>query len=274
MRNSLPALLLAVALLPTSDSVLAASIAGAGTVVQAPEPAAASPVRTWSGREAEFETFIATAPIVRVEDVPLGVTHPRRAFFKPGGLAGSVAWKVIRPGRESGWWESYQSEIAAYELDKILGLGMVPVAVEREWSHQRGAAILWLTPVRSWKEVQFGPKPDKWIRQIVKMKMFDNLIGNGDRNLGNLLVDAEWNVFLIDHSRAFITDKALPAKMAHVDRDLWSRMLSLDQPTLTLAIGKWMDRGALKSILDRRDRMKAVIAALVQSKGEEAVFGK
>ena len=30
--------------------------------------------------------------------------------------------------------------------------------------------------------------------------MFDNLIGNIDPNLGNWLLDEEWNIILIDHS--------------------------------------------------------------------------
>ena len=34
-----------------------------------------------------------------------------------------MAWKTIRPGFHSGYWESYKSEIAAYELDKLLGAG-------------------------------------------------------------------------------------------------------------------------------------------------------
>src|SRR5262245_35243568 len=89
---------------------------------QASAPAAKS-ARIWEGRNAEFEAFIHEAPIDHIEDVPLGVTHPKRAYFNPGGLVASVAWKVLPPGRPAGYWESYKSEIAAYELDKVLGMG-------------------------------------------------------------------------------------------------------------------------------------------------------
>jgi hypothetical protein len=181
---------------------------------------------------------------------------------------------VLPPSNRSGTWESYKSEIAAYELDKRLELGMVPVAVEKRWKHERGAAILWLAPVCSWREVQYGPKPVRWEQQIVRMKMFDNLIGNNDRNLGNLLVDAEWNVFLIDHSRAFTTETKLPAKMSRVDPDLWARMLSLDEPAVTAAVGAWTDRSTRRAVLTRRDKMKAAIAALVLARSHDAVFMK
>src|SRR5689334_5964399 len=111
--------------------LLAAAALLAQASAVAPQPSHSA--RIWTGRNAEFEQFIRDAPIVRIVDVPIGVTHPKRAYFEPGGLAESVAWKVLPPGRPNGYWESYKSEIAAYELDKLLGMGMVPVAVEKTW---------------------------------------------------------------------------------------------------------------------------------------------
>ena len=228
--------------------------------------------RIWEGRNAEFEEFIREAPIDRFEIVPIGVTHPKRAYFKSGGLVESVAWKVLPPGRPNGYWESYKSEIAAYELDKLLGMGMVPVAVEKKWKVEKAAAILWLSPIHSWKDMQDKPKPAKWVAQVARMKMFDDLICNRDRNAGNLLVDDDWNLFLIDHSRAFIDDKGLAIALEHVDRALWTKMVALDEPAVTGAVGSWVDRGGIRAILARRDKMKTAIDALVKAKGEAEVF--
>ncbi len=100
--------------------------------------------------------------------------------------------------------------------------------------------------------------------------MFDNLICNPDRNAGNLLVDDDWNLFLIDHSRAFITDRKLVSVMTRVDRELWEKMLALDEPTLQTVMGKWIDGGAIKALLRRRDAMKVVIDGLVKQFGEAA----
>jgi hypothetical protein len=235
-------------------------------------PAERRSARIWEGRNAEFEAFIRDAPIDRFEIVPIGVTHPKRAYFKAGGLVESVAWKVLPPGRPNGYWESYKSEIAAYELDKLLGMGMVPVAVEKKWKVEKAAAILWLSPIHSWKEMQDKQKPAKWVAQVARMKMFDDLICNRDRNAGNLLVDDDWNLFLIDHSRAFIDDKGLAVALEHVDRGLWTKMLTLDEASLTSAIGSWVDRSSIRSLIVRRDRMKTAIDALVKAKGEAAVF--
>lgn len=235
---------------------------------------AAAPSKPWIDRHAEFEAFIRDAPIRRFEDVPVGVTRPKRAFFDPGGLVASIAWKMLPPGRVSGYWESYKSEIAAYELDKLLGLGMVPPAVEKRHRGERGAAVLWIEGVRPWKEVEHLPKPAKWTLEAVRMKMFDNLIGNVDRNAGNLIVDADWNLYLIDHSRAFVLEPKLRVEMMRIDRVLWDRMLALDEPGLTAALGQWLDRGTIRAMLKRRDAMKKVIDSLVKSRSEAAVFVK
>jgi hypothetical protein len=104
------------------------------------------------------------------------------------------------------------------------------------------------------------------------MKMFDNFICNKDRNAGNLMVDDDWNLFLIDHSRAFLSDKDLAVKLEHVDRDFWNRILALDEPTLTASIGKWVERGTIRAMLARRDKMKIAIDKLVAAHGEVAVF--
>lgn len=244
------------------------------SVSLAAQSAPSGSARIWEGRQAEIEEFLRVTPFERLQEVPIGVTKPMRGYFPAGSLVRSAAWKQLPPGRTKGYWESYRSEIAAYELDKFFGLGMVPPVVEKRWKHELGAAVLWIEPVRSWKEVEHLPKPQHWNIQVVRMKMFDNLIGNIDRNAGNLLVDPEWNLFLIDHSRAFISETKLPAEMTRIDRVLWDRMLALDEPALTAAIGKWVDRGSIRAMLRRRDIMKTKIDAMLKTKSEALVFVK
>jgi len=234
------------------------------------QEAAPASANVWQGREEVVEEFLRTAPVARIEEIPIGVTRPLRAFLEPGGLADSFAWKTIPPGRHKGFWDSYKSDIAAYELDKMIGLGMVPVTVERRVRGDRGAAVLWLKGVYSWTDAQKLPKPPSWTRQIVRMKMFDNLIGNHDRNQGNLLVDQAGNLYLIDHTRAFINNRNLPQKLDHFDPELWQRMLALDQDTLKARIGPYVAGGAIKDMLHRRDRMQKAIDELIAKLGDQA----
>ncbi|MCZ6726364.1 MAG: hypothetical protein O7A98_03295 [Acidobacteria bacterium] len=248
--------------------------AGPGQAAAAPEVVDA---RSWIGREAEFEAALIAARVVELEPIGTGVTNPYRADVAAGGPIEAFAWKPITAGMHHGFYESYKSEVAAYELDKLLGLGMVPVTVERRIDGQYGAACMWVTPAKTFGQLGGPPKPPaeekrRWNLQLTRAKMFDNLISNLDPNLGNWMVDPAWNLILIDHSRAFTRSQRMVHELIRVDRDLWERMLALDEETLTQPLGKWLGRAQIRSILRRRDRMTKVIARLVEEHGEKAVL--
>jgi hypothetical protein len=240
------------------------------TFTQAPELRPCANI--WEGRNAEVEDFLRTAKVEKVTELPVGVTRPRRAHLAPGGLASSFAWKPLPPAVHNGYFESYKSEIAAYELDKILSLNMVPVTVERKVNHDLGAAILWLEGVRSWESVLPLPKPASWNHELARMKMFDDLIGNSDRNKGNLLVDDDWHIYLIDHSRAFAPDLKLPQELQSIDRKLWARMLALEESELRTQLGRWLNGRQIQMMLRRRGAMQKRIDALVAKIGQSVFF--
>jgi hypothetical protein len=244
-----------------------------------PAPAASEDSRTWLGRAAEMESYLKTVDMLSFEDLSVGVTKPRRAHLPPGGPMKYLVWKTIQPGRYGGYWESYKSEIAAYELDKLLKLDMVPPTVERVFKGEHGAAVMWAAPTKNFKDLGGPPTPPlefqgMWARQLVKAKMFHNLIADIDPNLGNWLVDPKWNLVIIDFSRCFTTDKTLKHELTRVDPDLWQRMKELTEPALTAAIGTWIGKGERQAILDRRDKMQKVIDQLVKTRGETYVFMK
>jgi hypothetical protein len=238
-----------------------------------PQAPSAGSAKIWTDRASEIEEYLKSAEIISMEEIGVGVTKPRRAKLAPGGPVEAIAWKAIRPGRYGGFWESYKAEIAAYELDKLLGLGMIPPTVEKRIKGDLGAAVLWATPTRSFKDLGGvpgqqgikGPPPaeiPRWMGQLTRAKMFDNLIGNIDPNLGNWLVDPEWNLILIDHTRAFTTTKTLYHQLAQVDAPLWEKMKALDEASLTNALGNWLDKSAIKGILERRDKMQPMVEKL------------
>lgn len=246
---------------------------------QAPPAAAAAgaTTKTWVGRAAEFETYLKTAEVVKVEDIGVGVTKPKRAHLAPGGLCDSAAFKPIRPGMYGGFWESYKAEIAAYEIDKLLGLDMVPPTVEKRVNNDLGAAIQWVEQTRSFKQLGGVPQPppahfDSFNRQMARAKMFDNLIGNRDPNLGNWLVDPAWNLVLIDHTRALTNTSDRVHKLQRIDAALWEKMQGLTEEGLAAAVGNWLGSREIKAVLERRRRMAADIEQLVKEKGEAEVF--
>jgi hypothetical protein len=234
--------------------------------------------KTWVGRHQEFEEFLKNAEVAtKMEEIGVGVTAPKKIALAPGGLVDAIAWKAIRPGMSKGFYESYKSEIAAYELDKVLGLDMVPPYVERRIKGELGAAVMWLSGVKSFKDLGGAPSAPpamvaKWNIQLIRAKMFDNLIANKDPNLGNWLKDDDWNLILIDHSRCFTSMKEMAHEMTRVDRQLWAKMQALDEATLTASLGAWLGKGEIRAILQRRDKMQELIKQLVAKNGEASVF--
>ena len=71
----------------------------------------------------------------------------------------SIVWKVLPPRRSNGFFESYKSEIAAYEIDKLLTLEMVPPKVERQIGSDVGVAVMWVGSTKSFADLGGVPKP-------------------------------------------------------------------------------------------------------------------
>ena len=261
--------------------VTAAALLTSDVAARQNAPAAPVDARIWIGRAAEIEEYLRTVPILKLEALSVGVTKPMRAFLPEGGPSKYLVWKTIQPGRYNSYWESYKSEIAAYELDKLLALNMVPPTVEKTHRGERGAAVMWVSPAKSFKDMGVTTSPtappqyqSAWVRQLVKAKMFHNLINNIDPNLGNWLVDPAWNLVLIDFSRCFTNGSNMAHAFTRVDPELWEKFKGLTEASLTPAVGPYIGKGELKSILTRRDKMAQTIGNLVKQHGEAHVFMK
>ena len=251
------------------------AVVGARAERAAVQAVATSCSRVWPGREAEFEQALRTGTVTRMESIPIGVTKPQRARIVPPLPVASFAWKPLAPGRRKGYMESYKAEIAAYELDKMIGLQMVPPVVERSIDGDAGAALYWIENATGWdaKKPPKGPEP-MWSRQLSRMKMFDLLVANIDRNQGNLIYDADWHLFLIDHSRAFTDKKDLKGilQLTYVDRTLWGRMQGLTFDALKAGLSQWVGDKELRALLTRRDAMAEEIGRMVARRGQGSVF--
>jgi len=269
------------AALVLSALVAASASSPAGQAAQAPAPPAATSAapahptgsKIWIGHEKEIEEYIKTAPIDHVTKVPVGVTHPLHAFFAPGGPAAGVVFKALAPGRREGYFESYKSEIAAYRLDQLLGLGMVPPTVEREYQRELGSAQLWVENCKLLKQVDPNTSKDinAWNREVYRQRVWDNLIGNIDRNAGNLLVDADFNLILIDHSRAFASTMQMPFPMTRIDRPFFERLKALTAQDLKTNLNGLLFDGP-GPLLKRRDHIVKYFEQLIAKEGEAAVL--
>jgi hypothetical protein len=161
-------------------------------------------------------------------------------------------------------------ELAAYRLDRLIQLGLVPATVEREVQGQRGLLqarpAKWVTQA---EVVQQSMRGGGWCAlepQYGLMYAFDALIGNEGRTQDRILYDAsEWMLLLTGHEQAFGSSKALPAylktKPPSPGPELRRRLGALDEARLTSALGDLLSERERKAVLARRDTLLATAAS-------------
>src|SRR5512137_2643697 len=82
----------------------------------------------------KWEEFLKTAAVVGEKQLggEEAVTNPWVLTLKLGDFTHRGLWKNAR-GRLNGYLEGWQYEIAAYRMDRLLGINMVPPTIERRF---------------------------------------------------------------------------------------------------------------------------------------------
>jgi hypothetical protein len=227
-----------------------------------------------SDEDRALERFLATAEIVRVEALDEGITEPERLVLEAGSERHRAIFKDVdiqeqglsRNLRfEMDFTDRYVYEVAAYRLDRYLGLRLVPPTVVREVNGRRGSAQYWIEGAISGEEaIAQGYSfrdPERYRRGILFMRILDALILNVDRNRTNVLITTYDDGFhLIDHSRAFRQGRRLPRwetgwGATAVPGEVTERLRSLDREVLCELLGDLLEDRQIRPILKRRDAL-------------------
>jgi hypothetical protein len=272
--------------------VVAAVAAVAGRGEAQPAGAPTSPARTVKAQDltdTEMEAFLAEGEVVRSRQLSAGVTRSLRVTLLHAGVEHDAHIQsvdqdrplgTLRGGSEIDFRDSYRHNIAAYRLDRLLGLGMVPVTVLRRHERKKSAFTWWVDDVamteteRRDKNVT-SPDAEAWNRQMAAVRIFDQLIYNFDRNLGNLLIDEEWRIWMIDHTRAFKIFREVkdPVNLRfRCPRGLLDGLRRLDRPTVEAAMAGLLTSGQLNGLFGRRDAIVRHFEAQLAARGEAEVL--
>jgi hypothetical protein len=252
----------------------------AATIAQAAP--AASPSRQ------EMATFLQKAAVVHARSTKKGITSPLRITLSDGRLTHDAAFQRVdeqKPVQEFGdgrreyhFIDAWRYNLAAFQLAELVGIGeMMPVTVERKVNGSSGALSWWIDTMmdeaeRLKKKLE-PPDPTRWNQQMQTLRVFTELVADTDRNLGNVLITPEWDIRMIDYTRAFrLSSTIREAEITRCDRRLLAALEGLTLDAVKGAAARYLTPFEMKALLDRRDRIVARVRRLISEKGESAVL--
>jgi len=175
--------------------------------------------------------------------------------------------------------DTYIFEAAAFELNELLGIRRIPPTTIRRVDGAEGSIQIWMegmTPEDIMLEEDLLRPPDKneWWQQKGVMWVLDALIANTDRNQGNLLIDDEWNLWFIDHTRAFRETSVLfgADELNLCERGLWTALQNADDDEISERLEPYLSSDELKKLIIRKKKLIKHIQKRIKKKGEDKVL--
>ena len=106
--------------------------------------------------DAEREAFLLQADVIKTKSAPGGITGSTRATLRRNGVVHDAHIQVIdeyksqlslSSGTELDFRDSWRNNVAAYRLDRLMGLGMIPVTVVRTHDRKKASFTWWVDDV-------------------------------------------------------------------------------------------------------------------------------
>jgi hypothetical protein len=241
-----------------------------GSALVATAPASAADGGAGGFDRAQMEELLLRGEVGTLRPLSTGVTGSSRATVTWQGRAHDAHVQTVdayigRPGvRLRDLSDHYAYNVAAYRVDRLLGLDLVPVSVERSVHGEPAAVTWWVDDVEMMERErqQLGRLPTDvraWNRQIHRARVFQELISNSDFNQTNVLITTTWRVWLVDFTRAFRGRRRLgdPSYATKIDAELLAALGRLDQASLRAETKGLLAPSQVRAILARRDLLVA-----------------
>jgi hypothetical protein len=207
-----------------------------------------------------LENLLESGKVQSVRPLGKGSTRPiLMEFRKDKGRVRGVCKNVQEPG------DRYQHEIAAYRLDRRLGLNLVPVTVLRKSGVNVPCSLQYFVEhaldAQSAREYGLPPGHEDAIRrQREDGRMFDALIGNMDRTESDILhIPVDGKIALVDHSKAFSLETDLkfwfPDGQWVLAPEMEAALRNLEPADLKKVLRGWVDKDQIKAVSERRDAL-------------------
>ncbi len=234
-------------------------------------------------KQKELENYLRTAKVVskrrtggRGENWIISLDDgktARRGFFK-----------LINRSRPAIITDSYKYGIAAYELDKLLDLNLVPTVVEREIEGRKGSLQIFIDGAleesnRRMKNIE-PPDPTRFKNTLEDLSVFENLTYSpsfcGERELDDILImdKEDWKVWRVDFSEAFtLSPELIPGcEITRCSKKLYQHLIKLEDKVIKAKLKHYLNDEEMSMLLKRKRLIIEKIKKLIAEKGEESVL--
>lgn len=239
--------------------------------------------------------FLETARVVETREIGKGVTGALRVTLSDDTITHDAAFQSVderatssdisagrRRAGELLFVDAYRYNIAAWELARLLGLEhMMPATIERRIRGIRGALSWWVDSVlmdEAEREAKGAQPPEgkglALVRQRQKMYVFAELVRDTDRNKGNVIYTHDWQVIMIDFTRAFRLEPTLrqPENLIACERNLLAKLRTVTMEEIQRAAEPHLTVWEVESLMKRRDLIVERFDKLIAERGEAAVL--
>ncbi len=236
-----------------------------------------------NAKQKELENYLRTANIVSKRRAG-GRGENWIINLNDGKISRYGFFKLINRSRPTLIADSYKYGIAAYELDKLLDLNLVPPVVERDIEGRKGSLQIFIKgalyeSVRRMKKIK-PPEPEKFKNTLDDLSVFENLTYSssycGERELGDILImdKEDWKIWRVDFSEAFPPSPELipGCEITGCSKNLYQRLMKLEDKVIKSKLKQYLNDEEMSMLLKRKKLIIEKIKKLIDEKGEESVL--
>ena len=234
-------------------------------------------------KQKELENYLRTANIVSKRRAG-GRGENWIINLNDGKASRNGFFKLLNQNRPAIITDSYKYGIAAYELDKLLDLNLVPPVVEREIEGRKGSLQIFiggalLESERRIKNIE-PPDPEKFKNTLEDLSVFENLTYSpsfcGERELDDILImdKKDWKVWRVDFSEAFAPSPELipGCEITRCSKKLCQNLMKLEDKAIKAKLKHYLNDEEMSMLLKRKKLIIEKIKKLIAEKGEESVL--
>ena len=260
---------------------------GAPSEAGARDQAAATPQPALT-RE-QMAHFLKTAKVIGHKGISRGVTHPARLTLSDGTLTHDAAFSRVDEHKPIMQFPGGRTELDFVDWSRLHARRQRDRGAARHRRHvprhrrarvgsRHGRPELVArrhdARGRSPEESASPPDAEDWAKQQYTMRVFTQLVDDTDRNVGNILIDKDWKIHLIDFTRAFRRPHELraPQLLQRCDKNMLAKLRGLKVEDVKARISKWVPPREIESMMARRDALVALYDKLIAERGEARVL--